>query len=909
MTPRWQIHLSPEAAAVLRDASRSAAARVAEALDDLASNGPAALAIDENGREWTGHLAAGDYVVTVAGRDSDERIIVIRIDPLDQHRAHDAVDLLPLKLSTRRTLGSLLQGVDLDLRYTLRTLRRSPVFAAVVIATLAIGFGGATALLDIVHTVYASALPFGDGDRIMRIRNANVSPEGEIRRYNLTPSDFDLLRRNTRSFSEVVAQGGRSISLIGDGPAERVSAIGVSPNWAQTLRIRPIIGRTFTPDEERAGTDAGVGVISYSLWQRRFGGDSAVLGTPLEYDGGAIMIIGVMPQYLNYPYDADIWTPWTFAATNMSASSLNVIARLKDGETMTSAQADAARIHADRQAANLHRSATAFDVATMRSDFIRDEARNLQALSAAVFFLWVLACVNVANLLVARFTTRRTELALRAALGGRRDQQIRQMLLESLVLFACGAVGGLLLGSWLRQMLTVTVPDVLRTQLGFTGTGVGSGVAAVTLGVGLVFGLGLGIIAALRAVRTDPMTLVRQGGRGSVGRSDRRVFDVLVAAQLSLSLVLLVGASLLIGRFRDLSGGTPGYVLDDLATMRLTIEQERYRTADARVRLARTIEERLAVVPGVTSVGITTVNPLCCGDWGAPIEVEGRPIAPNEPATLVAHSYVTPGYFGAMQIALKRGRGFDASDRPNGPLTVVIDEEFARMAWPGQDAIGKRVRLARADQPWRTVVGIVPVTEHEAEMRASWFLPYYQDPIGPSAEQLHIMVRRSPSASMESLREVVRRIDPTLAVYGMTTMLALQDERTSQDRLGAIVSGVFAVFGLMLAGFSLYGLLSYSVELRTGEMGVRMALGASRGSIVRLILRQAATRLVAGIVLGLTLALAMNQMLRGAIDGLPWVAWTTLITLAGLMAAVAAVAAVAPAVRATRVDPIQSLRS
>jgi predicted permease len=387
------------------------------------------------------------------------------------------------------------------------------------------------------------------------------------------------------------------------------------------------------------------------------------------------------------------------------------------------------------------------------------------------------------------------------------------------------------------------------------------------------------------------------------------VFDVLVAAQLSLSLVLLVGATLLIGRFRDLSGGNPGYVLDGVATMRLTIEQERYQSADARIRLARTLEERLAVVPGVTSVGITTVNPICCGDWAAPIEVEGRPVAPNEPATLVAHSYVTPGYFGAMQIAMQRGTGFDPSDRLNGPMTVVIDEEFARMAWPGQDALGKRVRLARPEQPWRTVVGIVPVTEHDAEMRASWFLPYYQDPVGPSAEQLHVMVRRSPAVSMESLREVVRQIDPTLAVYGMTTMLALQDERTSQDRLGAIVSGVFAVFGLMLAGFSLYGLLSYSVELRTGEMGVRMALGASRGSIVRLILRQAATRLVAGIALGLALAMAMNQVLRGAIDGLPWVAWTTLISLAGVMALVSAVAAVAPAMRATRVDPIRSLRS
>lgn len=847
-------------------------------------------------------------MLAVAGREGDPRIIVVRISLLDEHGAHHAVDMLPLKLSTRRTLGSVLQGLDLDLRYTLRAIRRAPLFAAVVISALAIGFGGATALIDIVHTVYASALPFGDGDRLVRIRNSNTSPEGEVRRYNLTASDFDLLRRHNRSFTEVVAQAGRSISLIGDGPAERVSAIGVSPNWAQTLRIRPILGRTFTPDEERAGTDAGVGLISYALWQRRFGGDSGVVGTPLRYDGGAITVVGVMPRDINYPYDAAVWTPWTFSATGTIASTLNVFARLADDASLASARADADRIHADRKAANLQRTATAFDVATLRADFIRDEARTLQALSVAVLFLLVLACLNVANLLVARFTTRRAELGLRAALGARRDQQMRQMLLESLLLFTGGAAGGLLLGMWLRRMLSVTVPDGFRTELGLGGTAVGGGVAAVTLGLGLVCGLGFGVIAALRAVRTDPMTLVRQGGRASVGRGDRRIFDVLVAVQLSFSLVLLVGASLLIGRFRELSSAHPGYELTGVATMRMTIDQERYQGADGRIQLLRSLEERLSAVPGVASVGITTVNPLCCGDWGAPIEIEGKPLVPGEPPTLVAHSYVTPGYFGTMTMPVIRGAAFDPSNGPNGPLTVVIDAEFARMAWPGQEAVGKRVRLARPNQEWRTVIGVVPVTEHEAEMRASWFLPYYEDPRGPSTEQLHVMVRRSAAVSMESLRDVVRQIDPSLAVYGLTTMELLQQERTAQDRLGAIVSGVFAVFGLVLAGFSLYGLLSYSVELRAREMGVRMALGASRRSILALILRQAAVRLAAGALLGVVLALALNQVLRSAIDGLEWIPWETLFALTGLMAVVTAAASMAPAIRATRVDPIRSIR-
>jgi hypothetical protein len=314
-------------------------------------------------------------------------------------------------------------------------------------------------------------------------------------------------------------------------------------------------------------------------------------------------------------------------------------------------------------------------------------------------------------------------------------------------------------------------------------------------------------------------------------------------------------------------------------------------------------------LPGVQAAGITTVNPLCCGDWGAPIEVEGKPVQPGDAMTLVAHQFVTPGYFGAMRIPVLRGEGFDADDGPSRPLTVVVDEAFAQMAWPGgEGALGKRVRVAREDAVWRTVIGVVPVTEHEAEMRASWFLPYYQEPTGASTEHLHVMVR-SASVSMQTLRDVVRQIDPALAVYGTTTMAALQRDRMSQDRLGAIVSGVFAVFGLLLAGFSLYGLLSYSVELRTAEMGVRMALGASRRAIVVLVLTQAAARMVAGLVLGVGLAFAANQMLRSAIEGLPWVPWKSLAVLCGVMAAVAVAAASVPALRATRIDPVRALRA
>lgn len=903
VTPPWDVHLAPEAESALREASRSGAAEIAAALDALTRQGPALLAIEQDGPAWVGRLPAGDRILTIAGRTGDPRLVVVSISLTERHDEPRAVDALPLPVATRRRL----EGFGLDLRYTFRVLRRSPVFAAVVIATLAIGFGGATALLDIVRTVYAGALPFGEGDRLVRLRNINVAPGMEARRYNLTPRDVEFLRDDPAVFTDVVAMGGRSMSLLGDGPAERVSAIGVSPRWTATLRIQPALGRTFTSEEELAGTNAGVGLISHALWQRRFGGDSAVLGQRLDYDGGSLQVIGVMPRAINYPYDAAVWTPWTFNLESR-ASSLNVVARLGDGVSLEAARSAASRIHDVRHTAGLQGSATGYDVATLRADFIRDEGRTIQALTVAVVFLLILACVNVANLLVARFTARRAELGVRAALGGRREQQVRQLLLETVLLFAAGALGGLGLAIWLRRMLAVTIPDDFTAELGLSATGIGTASIAGTIILGGLAGLAVGVIVSRRAVRADLNLLIRQGGRGSLATGDRRVFDTLVGLQLSLSLALLAGASLLIGRFRDLSMADPGYDLAGVWTMRVTLEQERYRAGDARNQLVRTLEERLAALPGVEAVGITTVNPLCCGDWGTPIEVEGRPISPGEPATLVAHSYVTAGYLGVMSIPLRRGTGFETAQGGGGPLTVVINESFAKMAWPGEDPIGKRVRSAAPDRPWRTVIGVVPDLDHEAEMRAAWYLPYQQDPNGASTEQLHIMTRWSAGVSVAQLQEVVREVDPALPVYGVSTMDALQRDRRSQDRLGAVVAGVFAGFGLVLAGFSLYGLLSYSVELRRGEMGLRMALGADRRDILSLVLRHAALRLAAGALVGLLLTVLMNQGLRAAIDGLPWVGWRTMAGLVLLMLSVTVVAAVAPALRASRADPVLAMR-
>lgn len=817
----------------------------------------------------------------------------------------DPTGLEALRLATTGWAGDLAD----DVRFALRSFGRSPGFTAAVLLTLAIALGGTTAIFGAMYGVYQAALPFENADRLLRLRSFATSASGGERVYNMPDRDALAIRETSGTLSEVVMMRGYDLALVGGELAERIRAVEVSEGWVGTLGVEPLLGRTFTREEEASGRDARVALLSHGLWQDRLGGDPSLIGSTIRLDEGVLTVVGVMPPGFRYPYDAELWTPLRPDPTNHTGHDLNVVARMAPGVTIEEVRADLARVF-DRIGEQA--PGTVIDdgihVATLRADFIREDGRVVQALLVAVAFLLLLACVNVANLLTARFLARSRELGVRAALGAGRSRQFRQLLTETVLLFGAGGLLGLIVASWMSDTLQILVPNVLRDQLGL-GAGVGATVVLFAVGVSVLAGLAFGFAAAAKAQRMDLFSALYGGTRGST-TSRGRLQDGLVIAELALSVVLLVGAGIMADHFRRLRTADLGFDVEGLYTLRVPVQQDRYASAQARGDLVRRLEEGMTALPGVTSVGFTSVNPLCCGDWGASIEVEGRPRSPDDPPLIIHHRYATPDFFDAMGIPLVRGSGFDPSDGPDAPPTVVIDEAMANRLWPGDDPLGQRVRLAQGEREWRTVVGVVADTYMEGDYTEAWFLPFHQQPLGRSNEDLHVMLRvRSPTA-VDAARAAIAEVDPNLPTYEVAAMSALRDDLIAQDRLGSLVSASFAAFGLLLAAFGLHGLLAYLVSLRSREIGTRIALGASRGSILEMVLRQAGRLLAGGVAIGIVAALALDSFLRRAVLETELVSvWLILLPLLAFLTVVAGVAALLPAYRATRIDPATAFRA
>jgi len=796
-----------------------------------------------------------------------------------------------------------------DLRFSLRMFRRSPGLTLAVVVTLGIGIGGASAVFETFYTVYRSALPFHDGDRLVRLRSYVLGPEGEQQAYNFPPRDAVVVREGNRTLTGLVAMNGGSLALPGEGSPERVEAVGVTAGWSALLGVEPELGRSFTADEEAAGASAGVALISHSLWQRRLGGDPSVAGRTLAVDGGALTIVGVMPPRFNYPYAAEIWTPLRLDPTDARSHDLNAVARMREGVDLEAVRADMARIYgALREASPGTAADEGIQVTTVRQDFIRDDGRMVQALLVAVAFFLLLACVNVANLLAAHFVARRREMGIRAALGAGAARQLRQTLTETLALFLAGGAAGLLLAGWLTDVLLVLLPNVFRTELNVGAPGVGAPAAGFALATALLAGGISGAAAAHRGSRGALRQVLHEGGRGA-SAGGARIQDALVVAELALSMVLLVGAGVMFDHFRRLSREDLGFEPQGVETLQVSLEAERYAEGQARLGVVRSLEARLASLPGVEGVGVTSVNPLCCGDWGAAVEIEGRPPPPDGTPLHIAHRYVTPGYFATMEIPVLRGRIFPGADRPGGELEVMVDANMARRHWPGEDPVGKRIRIARDGEPWRTVVGVVGAIEAAGDYDEGWYLPFYQEPMGRSNEMLHIMARLQDEGLVTDVRRAIAQVDPDLPVFEVASMSDLRSRNLSQDRLGAVMTAAFAAFGLLLATVGLYSLMAYLVGLRTREIGTRIALGASGADVLGLVLTRAGKLVVAGSAAGLVLALALNHVLRGIVVGVRMAGPDLVFPILVVLLAVGGGAVLVPALRAVRVDPVRAFRA
>jgi len=901
----WNVELSRDAARAVREAPPVLRSALADFLDRLGNEG---LPANAERLEGPNHaVRTGDIEAIVSVSYDDRSMVVARLTLSDRPPVRDALRAahVPAVMSSR--LSRHLDELWRDARASMRGFRRSPGFVISVIATLALAIGGATTLFGLANTVFNGALPFADDAQLLRLRDRQVTAGGEPRIFNMSPLDFMAIRDQATTLEGVTAAGGVNHILTGEQGAQRVNVIHVSDGWAQLLGIRPTVGRLFTADEERLGGDAQVAILSHGLWESRFGGDPRIVGSQIDYDGGLMTVVGVLQPRFRYPYEADIWMPWRWDPADGTSHDLNIVGRMTPGTTLAEVRMELDRIAAGLQESRPDTNTDLFlNAESMRGDFIRDEGSVLLALRAAVGFLMLLACVNVTNLFVARFVSRQREVGIRVALGAGRIREIRGFMVETVLLFLAGGSLGLLMALWLGDAMGVLVPDAMRTQLDMAGLQVNGELVLFALGLSLVSGMVFGLMAAVRGTRGDVSQILKMGGRGgSAGGTG--VQRALVVTQLALSLSLLVGAGVLFDHFQRLSAAGLGLQVDDLYTLRVSLEQDRFATADPRLGIVTQLSEALEAIPGVEAAAYTTVNPLCCGDWGAPLGVEGQP-QPEGSTHLIHHRMVGPGYFEATGTPLLRGRDFDARDAPGTAPTVIVDEALADRFWPDEDALGKRVRIDRPDAEWRTVVGVVGDVDEDGDYSETWYLPYTQDPVARSSENLHFMIRARDASVLDAARRAVSAVDPNLAVYEMISMASLRTENISQDRIAPAVGSMFAAFGLLLAGLGVFGMLSYNVNTRSREIGTRIALGAHPSQVTGLVLQGALRLTGLGVVVGLAMALGLNRILQRAIFGVEGASPTLMAGLAIVLFAASLVAAAVPALRAARVSPIEAFR-
>ncbi len=807
-----------------------------------------------------------------------------------------------------------MESVWQDVRYAIRTLRRSPGFSVVVILTLVLGIGGNAALFSVANNVFLRPLPFPEAERLVRVLDYTRAPDGSMSTYSTWSRDILAVQEQRGIFDGMVALSVESATLTGGETPERVQVVSQSGGWSSTLDVKPVVGRWFSMEEERAGSASSTAVISHGLWQRRFSRDRNVLGKTLTIDDRIFAIAGVMPRDFNFPYDAEVWIPTTIRAEDNSRD-FALFARLGPGISLKQAGAAVDGV-AQRIKEKYPETVPGFgmELLPMRTQLIGEEDRIALALLGIAGIFLLIACVNVSNLLLARSVIRQREIAIRAALGASRYRQIRQLLTESCVLALLGGLGGLLVVAWCGAYLTVLIPRPLSQQLNMGQVGVDARVFAFGLGISLLTGMIFGLAPALRTFAGDLQPMLKEGGRADqgVGRN-RRVLNALVVCEVALAMVLLAGAGLMIQNFERLRHHDLGFQAGHLFTLQITPPVSRYAAGEPRGILVRQILEKVRSAPGIVAAGVTTVNPLGGTTWSAPVAVEGFSTGAAGTSFSVNHRLISAGLLAAMEIPLLAGRDFNELDTPTAQPVVIVSRKMARRFWPNEDALGKHVRLDRPNRPWLTVVGIagdVKDAHETGEPEETWYLPYAQQPGGASSDTIQLMVR-SPldsSAAIHTAQQAIWAVDKNLATYDISGMDRYYAESISQDRLGAIVIALIAGFGLLMAILGIYGVMAFVVNQRTREIGLRMALGAAPRDILHMLLKQGLSLAVAGLAIGLVAAAALSRILSSVLTEVSVKEPAIYVGVAVILLSSALLACYLPARRAMRVDPMVALR-
>ena len=799
-----------------------------------------------------------------------------------------------------------------DLKYALRVFARQPGFSATVVFIIALGIGINTAIFSIVNAVILRPLPFPDSDRIVQIKK-------DLPRFGVNPLVFLAELRNwqkgNRSFNQIEGYQYEQGNLSGAGDAERVSISRVTGGFFGMLSVAPMKGRDFTPDEDLAGGQLAA-LVSEGLWKRRFGGAPDVLGKTVTLDDKMYTIVGIIPSSYQFPsrygVQTDLWI--TFASAGGESKYgmpvlVEVIGRLRPGVPARDA---ANELDAISRSAPKSRATTKTVPVSWQKEVVGDLKPRLLIFLAAVGAVLLIACANVANLLLSRAAAREKEMAVRASLGAHRSRILRQLLTESMILAVLGALAGLILAFWTKNLLSTALTEhVSGTQeatidfrvLGFT--------AALALLTGVLFGL----VPALRSSRVDLATSLKEGGRGYVGAGHHRLSDFLVVAEVAIALVLLIGAGLLLRSMLLLLRVDPGFRTDNILCMTIDLTASKYPVAREQALYFRRVIERIRALPGVQSAAASACLPF--GGFAMTmtgVEVEGRPAKEEDRPQSISFDVVSPDYFRTMNIALLAGRQFSETDGEGAPGVAVVSEAFAKSFFPNENPIGRRIkvpfrRTAVREDGWLTVVGMVGDVHQgnlEGQVRPQVYRSYLQ--AGTQFMAVIARVAADPKNMATALRSQVMSVDRDQPAFGIATLEEMLARSMKSRKTNLTLMGIFALFALILASVGIYGVVSYNVSGRSHEIGVRMALGARPLNVVAMIVGRSLLHTLAGVAIGLAAATGLTRYLSSLLFEITAMDPATFAAIALLLIVVALIASCLPSLRATRVDPVDALR-
>jgi len=799
-----------------------------------------------------------------------------------------------------------------DIRFGFRMLWKAPSFSLIAIAALALGIGANTAIFSVVNAVLLRPLPFPESSHLLSVYHSY--PNIGLMRASVSPNAFDFYRQHATSFEAFAALSGyrAPVNLTGNGEPQRLRTVMVTGDYFRALAVAPMKGRAIDLNDDQPGKNR-VAVLGNGLWRTQFGSDPSIVGKTITLDGNNYDVIGLMPPTFDYPSKTDLWVPMALTPEELKrpAEYMDVIARVKPGVSLQQAQAEMQRLtraYREEYARFFEGDTSGWFVgAEPLSDTVRGDLRPaLLVLLGAVACVLLIACVNVANLLLARATARRKEIATRLAMGATRARLMSQLITESMILALIGGAVGVFLGYIGVNTLLALLPIQLPTFIHVT---IDARVLVVALFTSIVTGLLFGIVPAWQT--TSPrLADTLKDGRGAPNPAHHRLRDMLVVAEMGLAVILLVGAGLMVRSFVKYQQARFGFDPQNVLTFELSLPGEKYKE-EARARaFFQQAEQRLSSLPGVESVGIGSSLPME-GGWTNTYTIAGKQINPDPHSFFAA---ATPDYFKALGIQIVRGRAFSPADGDGAPLVAIIDDKTARAYFGSEDPIGHQITFDndKQNQPrWRTIVGMVASVRHNASMvdagKGQVYLPHAQLPLTEMKFAVH--TTGTPTAIANAARAQIRQIDSDQPVQRVSTMEQIMEDNLAQPRFNTVLLGIFGGLALVLAAIGIYGVLSYSVTQRTHEIGVRMALGAQQSTVVGMVMKHAMRLAALGMVIGVIIAFAATRALSSMLFRVSRTDPTTYIGIVAILGVVALLASYAPARRATKVDPMIALRS